>query len=184
MRIPQNFVTVAFLLSLTAAALPAGAAPRFPFEDADVVQRSELIVVGAVKQNSVTQVDCPAENGEAVASEFHATLLVRRVLKGKCDTAEIPITIHYGLTPMHPRSLNRAAKKMEEGGGLCLEDVKDAARRYHYLSDMLADIRVASPQAALPSSERSILAATWGFPIRKMFERLNRKSTSGAISPL
>ena len=62
---------------------------REPYEDIEVVERSELIVVGHLRPGSVAFVD----------PEHHATLVITEVVKGKTDAKEIPIIIHDGLDP-------------------------------------------------------------------------------------
>jgi hypothetical protein len=66
-------------------------------EDAVVVKNSELIVVGRLKPGSIQYVAKPEGRD---GSEYHATLIVTEVLKGAVVDKEIPIIIHYGLTPI------------------------------------------------------------------------------------
>jgi hypothetical protein len=74
---------------------------RMPVEDHDLVARSELIVVGGIKEGSVHYVPHEAPpDGRGRSWEHHAILIVRQVLKGKCDKREIPLTVHYGLSPL------------------------------------------------------------------------------------
>jgi len=80
-------------LALCVLCTPADAWLRRAFEDATVVERSELVVVGRLKEGSIVYV--PRGKGW----EHHATLIVTEVLKGKQERNEIPIIIHYGLTP-------------------------------------------------------------------------------------
>ena len=79
---------------------PARGWMRPVYEDAVVVQRSELIVVGRLQKNSIECVSHPRKPGEGGSYEHRARLTVTEVLKGKCDRKEIPIIIHYGLTPV------------------------------------------------------------------------------------
>src|SRR4051812_43392822 len=73
---------------------------RAAYEDATVVERSELIVVARLKEGSIRHVPHRNPPGEGQSSEHHATLVITQVLKGKCDAQEIPVIIHYGLTPV------------------------------------------------------------------------------------
>jgi len=66
------------------------------YEDAKVVERSDLIVVGAVKNGSMVIVPHSHEN-EGRSWETHAILLVHDVLKGQCHERELPIVMSYGL---------------------------------------------------------------------------------------
>ncbi len=87
--------SIAFL----AFAGSASAWLRPRYEDADVMARSELIVVGAIKADTLQYISHTDAQG-ATSWEHHATLLVREVLKGKCAEKEIPVVIHYGLEPL------------------------------------------------------------------------------------
>lgn len=80
-------------------ATPAYGWLRRHFEDSIVVARAELMVVGRLKQSSIQKV--AHDNGQRGASwEYHTTLIVNHVLKGKLTEKEIPIVIHYGLSPI------------------------------------------------------------------------------------
>jgi hypothetical protein len=70
------------------------------YEDVTVVERSELIVVARLKQGSIQHVEHERKGDEGRSWEHHATLVITQVLNGKCDKTEIPIIIHYGLTPI------------------------------------------------------------------------------------
>lgn len=72
---------------------------RTPYEDAVIVERSELIVVARLNPQTIR---CVQEKGptRGAPREFHATLLVSQVIKGKLEEKETPIIIHYGLTPV------------------------------------------------------------------------------------
>ncbi len=88
-----------FLLFL--AFYPGGAQTeiRPHYDDATVVERSELIVVAHIKVGSVEYI--PDETpGKGLSWVHHATLTITEVLKGQCDNEEIPIIIHFGLTPI------------------------------------------------------------------------------------
>lgn len=91
---------IAAFFCLTLAALPAQAWMRPTYEDDEVVARSELIVVGGIKDGSIQFVLHPHDPNTGASWEYHATLRVARVLKGKCEEKEIPVILHYGLTPL------------------------------------------------------------------------------------
>lgn len=67
---------------------------REQYEDAIVAERSEAIAEGAIKPDSIRRVELPDSS-----HEHHATLSVSRVHKGKIEAKEIPVVIHYGLSP-------------------------------------------------------------------------------------
>ena len=73
---------------------------RSHYEDATVVGRSELIVVAHLKENTIQYVPHKKKPHEGASQEHHAVLVITEVLKGTCDRREIPIIIHYGLTPI------------------------------------------------------------------------------------
>ena len=90
------------LLLVVLFAMPgpsAHARLRVPYEDAVIVERSELIVVGRLKPQNVRLVEEKGPNRGA-PREFHATLIVSQVVKGKLKEKPVPIIIHYGLTPV------------------------------------------------------------------------------------
>jgi hypothetical protein len=70
-----------------------------PVEDAVLVERSELIVIGQLKGDSIQYIPHKREKNEGRSWEHHAVLAVAEVLKGRLDEREIPIVIHYGLDP-------------------------------------------------------------------------------------
>ncbi len=70
------------------------------YADATVVERSELIVVAHIKVGSVEYIPREATQAEHAGWVHHATLTITEVLKGQCDNEEIPIIIHFGLTPI------------------------------------------------------------------------------------
>ena len=72
---------------------------RMRVEDAVLVERSELIVIGHLKADSIKYVPHKREKNEGASWEHHAVLAVTEVLKGKLDEKEIPLVIHYGLAP-------------------------------------------------------------------------------------
>lgn len=69
------------------------------YEDAVIVARSELIVTGHLEKNSIEYVPHDNKPDEGRSWEHHATLIASGVLKGDLKQKEIPIIIHYGLTP-------------------------------------------------------------------------------------
>lgn len=70
---------------------------RAPYEDAMIVERSELIVVGRLLPGSIRYVPHRRQPDRGASWEHHATLAVSEVLKGTCSQAQVPIIIHYGL---------------------------------------------------------------------------------------
>jgi hypothetical protein len=74
-----------------------GAWIRVPYEDVEVVTRSELIVVGHLKPDSIQRVDHVPEPRRGASWEHHTTLVITETLKGKATATEIPIVIDYGL---------------------------------------------------------------------------------------
>lgn len=73
-------------------------------EDAVVVRRSELIVVGRLKRGSVKYVPHkhvahPTIPGNPASWEHHAMLTISEVLKGKTKENEMTIVLRYGLDP-------------------------------------------------------------------------------------
>src|SRR5262245_9042942 len=86
------------LAVLAALAPPAQAWMRGRFEDGEVVSRSPLIVVGYLRRGTLERVEHP-DIGNGLSWEHHATLIVSEVLKGRAEAREIPIVIHYGLSP-------------------------------------------------------------------------------------
>lgn len=95
------------LVTLLLASNAAHAWLRPHYEDAIVVERSELIVVAHLKEGSIQYVSHKKGPDEGASWEHHATLVITNVLKGKCDEKEIPIIIHYGLTPVLGGYVNR-----------------------------------------------------------------------------
>jgi hypothetical protein len=70
------------------------------YEDSTIVERSELILVAHIKEGSIEYVQNKDNQGNATTREYHVTLVIKEVLKGQCNEKEIPIIIHYGLTPV------------------------------------------------------------------------------------
>ena len=71
------------------------------YEDAFVVARSEMIVLGHFKEDSIKCITHGYDTGGgvAVSEQYHVTLVVTSVLKGEERPSEIPLIIHYGLAP-------------------------------------------------------------------------------------
>src|SRR4051794_12555635 len=77
---------------------------RFPVEDADLVARAELIVVGHPNPNAITYVPHePSRPGDGRSHEHHAVLIVTQTLKGTLPKGDLSIIIRYGLDPMIER---------------------------------------------------------------------------------
>jgi hypothetical protein len=96
---PATATAAAWLRPVYAAWLrPVYAAWLRPvYEDADVVARSQLIVVGHLQRGSIVYVPHRRRPHRGHSWEHHAALVVRRVLKGKGKLArrELPLIIHY-----------------------------------------------------------------------------------------
>jgi hypothetical protein len=121
------------LLVLVQFTSVARAWKRATYEDATVVARSELIVVAHLKAGSVKHVPHKTPRGAGLSWEHHAILVITELLKGKCDKKEIPVVIHYGLTPNLVSEVKGAPKDVIEildtsdGGGIG-PVAKDAAK--------------------------------------------------------
>ena len=91
-------------------AIVAVAAPRKKYTEAEIVSRAELIVVGALKKDSlnfVSHVDkgsAPAElanpNARSPSWEHHLLLTVSEVLKGQLSSTSLVVSVQYGLDPV------------------------------------------------------------------------------------
>jgi len=73
---------------------------RSGYEDATVVDRCELIVVAHLKEGTIEYVPHKKPPGHGASWEHHAVLAITQVLKGTCKEKEIPVIVHYGLTPV------------------------------------------------------------------------------------
>jgi hypothetical protein len=100
-------LAIVLLLALTAT---AGAMRRPSHDDATVVQRSEIIVVGHLDWHSVVYVPHESPPGGGISWEHHATLVVTETLKGSVKDKQIPIVINYGLDPLVGGKYLRAGK--------------------------------------------------------------------------
>ena len=86
------------IIGLLLLAWPGSAAhawQRRSYANNEVAERSEVIVVGALKRDSIQYV--PHQSKYGASGEYHVTLVIAEVLKGKLEQKEIPIIIHYGL---------------------------------------------------------------------------------------
>lgn len=107
----------AVLLLAGFLATPAHARLRAYYEDAVVVERSEVILVGRLKKGSIEYVPHKRKPHEGRSWEHHAVLVVGQVLKGTLDEREIPIIIHYGLDPVVGGYLKRDGFMTDLRGG-------------------------------------------------------------------
>ncbi|MEI6809117.1 MAG: hypothetical protein WCN95_10380 [bacterium] len=87
------------------------------YEDALVVERSELIVIGHLKEGSIDYVPHSKKPGEDSSGVHHARLIITDVLKGHAAEKEIPIIIHYGLTPLVGGYVKRDTFMIDYRGG-------------------------------------------------------------------
>ena len=87
------------------------------YEDETIVQRAELIAVGHLKENSIQYVPHENKPPEGKSWEHHATLIISEITKGKSETNEIPIIIHYGLTPVVGGYVKQDGFMMDARGG-------------------------------------------------------------------
>jgi hypothetical protein len=120
---------------------------RCTYEDATVVERSELIVVAHLKAGSIEYVPHKKTHPEAGASwEHHATLVIGEVLKGKCAEKEIPITIHYGLDPLVGGYFKNDNHEFNFRGGKTdypkdIIEIFDTGNSVHSFSSLVKDAR-------------------------------------------
>lgn len=99
-------ISIFFALLLSASnSVHAWSRPHY--EDAVIVERSELIVVAHLKEGSIQYVPHKKKAHEGSSWEHHAKLVIKDVLKGKNDKKEIPVIIHYGLTPVVRSSVKK-----------------------------------------------------------------------------
>jgi len=96
-----KFFTIIIIVCFFAAFPSESFADLRPlFEDEQIVERSELIVIGHLIRDSVEYIPHDTRPGEGRSWEHHAVLTISQVLKGSSKDKKIPITIHYGLTPV------------------------------------------------------------------------------------
>lgn len=88
------------VISLALLAPEAHAWLRASYEDAVIVQRSELIVIGYIKKDSIKYIPHDHKPNEGASWEHHATLVITEVIKGQLEEKEISIIIHYGIDPL------------------------------------------------------------------------------------
>jgi hypothetical protein len=94
MTLARSSALICILLLFPSAAI---AWIRVHCDDATLVERSELIIVAHLKAGTITFVP----NGQSGSmGVHHAVLVITKVLKGKCNDKELPLAIHYGLTPV------------------------------------------------------------------------------------
>lgn len=93
----ERIAWMILIFMVTSSTLTAHGWLRRRYEDEQVVKRSELIVLGAIKEDSVVVVPHPREGERGRSWETHATLLIHKVIKGECWESELPIVIRYGL---------------------------------------------------------------------------------------
>ncbi len=86
-----------FAAVLAVLPLEARAWMRVHYEDEEIVKRSDLIVVGAIKDGTVVVVPHAPDQGGVRSWATRATLRVREVVKGQCEEKELPIVVRYGL---------------------------------------------------------------------------------------
>lgn len=88
------------LMMVGGSAQSARAWMRIHYDDAIVVKRSPLIVVGHLEWQSIVLQPHPRSRYGGQSWEHYATLVVTRELKGHAPSVRLPIIIHYGLTPV------------------------------------------------------------------------------------
>ncbi|MDX9971739.1 MAG: hypothetical protein RBU21_01985 [FCB group bacterium] len=98
MHYPRHILLMLAVLSVLWAP-DAPARMRVSYDDATVVDRSELIVVGHIKKGSVRDVAHAVPPGGGKSWHHTAVLCIAETIKGKTEKTEIPIIIHYGLDP-------------------------------------------------------------------------------------
>lgn len=96
----RRFGLLILLLILLSCSSACYAWPRASYEDAVVIERSELIVVGHLKEGSIQYIPHDKAPTAGASWEHHATLVISEVMKGTSHDKEISIVIHYGLTPV------------------------------------------------------------------------------------
>jgi hypothetical protein len=85
------------------------------YQDAEVVARSELIVVGRLDKDSLKYVSHEKTGSGGASWEYYATLQVSEVLKGTLQEKQIPIVINYGLDPLVGGHLIRENRNIGAG---------------------------------------------------------------------
>ncbi len=87
-------------LLLAFALISWGGWIRPEYEDAFVIARSELVVIGHLKEGSIRPSPHLQKEKDAVSNEHEGVLMITSVIKGGLGAVEIPIILHYGLTPV------------------------------------------------------------------------------------
>lgn len=113
----RRVIVVLLVLAAVAVNPSAYGWLRPSYEDATVVDRSELIVIGHLKDGSLEYVPHKKNRDEGASWEHHARLVITEVLKGMADEREIPLTIHYGLTPLVGGYVERENFMIDNRGG-------------------------------------------------------------------
>ncbi len=192
----------AILVLLVALPSPAPWWLRGHVEDAILVERSELIVLGHLQPGSVEVV---AHKGGG-SHEHTATLLVSEVIKGKADATEFRVIIHYGLCPVvggrgcgvnlqgnrrdYPKDLIEVVDTGGDGGLLATEASEDNVwflRRKSrvYAKDLEnGDYGIIDPDELRPKAHRryfeAYLAKNAEERVRDMLPALPKTLTDGA----
>jgi hypothetical protein len=162
---PRTLLLATIIVCVAAQACAAW--PRLSYEDEVVIQRSDLIVVAAVKEGSVKWVP-HADTGGGSSSEHHILLKVSLTLKGQ-SAAELSVTLDYGLTPTTRTAPGRKPTTLPEtqlplmildvGGGFHLV-LADALRENIWLLRIDKDARchVTDPEDLQPLALKDYLA--------------------------
>ncbi|HEY3912855.1 MAG TPA: hypothetical protein VGN61_00095 [Verrucomicrobiae bacterium] len=104
-----------YFVILFAWAITANAWLREFFEDEVIVQRSELIAVAHLKEGSIQYV--PNKSNPPLGSwEHNAILVITETIKGKSESNEIPVIIHYGLEPVIGGKVEHGSSMMDVPG--------------------------------------------------------------------
>ncbi len=113
---------------------------RATCEDEAVVGRSDLMVIGTVKDGSVRYVP-HADDGRGRSWEHQLTLSVSEVVKGDDRRAELPVTVDYGLDPIVGRAAvdrGPTSRPVDVTGPLSIHDTGNSDRG---VGPILADAR-------------------------------------------
>jgi hypothetical protein len=99
MKIPGPTKSRVVLLALCCGVTAAYAWLQRYYSIAEVVPRSELIVVSRINAASIVRV--PHGNSAlGTSQEHHVELLISEVLKGQTSATSMVVSIHYGLSPV------------------------------------------------------------------------------------
>jgi hypothetical protein len=121
-RFHKHAVTAAALFLVTAAS----AAPLQHYSDQEIVSRADLIVVGRMREGSLTFVLHPRqansqsnpESPEYRAPEWehHLELVVSEVLKGQISSTSVVVRLDYRLIPLVSGCFSNQFMTIEIGG--------------------------------------------------------------------